>query len=397
MSSTNKTVVVGVTGGIAAYKSAELVSRLYKAGISVQVIMTENATRFITPLTLRTLSGNPVLTDAFQEDNRWRVQHIGIAEEADLLVIAPATANIIAKIAHGLADDLLSTVVLATRAPLLLVPAMNTNMFTNPVVQENLATLRKRGFHVLEPDEGELACGVSGKGRMPEVDVIFRRVWELLAPRTDFAGKTLLITSGPTQEDIDPVRYITNRSTGRMGLALAHQAMARGGKVILVTGPTNLPLPEGASIVRVRSAREMFERAKEYYPHCDIVIGAAAVADYRPRTYSEQKVKKSDDDLVIELTRNPDILGELGRDKRNRILVGFAAETGDLIANGEAKMKKKNLDLLVANDVTLDGAGFGVDTNIVTIISRKGEITSLPKMSKDDLARIILDKIAELF
>lgn len=392
-----KTVVVGVTGGIAVYKIAELVSRLTKEGIDVHVIMTANATKFVTPLTFRTLSGNPVLTDTFEENSSWRVQHIGVAEAADLLVISPATANIIAKMAHGLADDLLSTVVLATKAPVLVVPAMNTYMFNNRVVQDNIVRLREYGIYVIEPAEGELACGVTGKGRLPEVEVIYEKIMDLLYPRQDFQGKNILITSGPTREDIDPVRFITNHSTGKMGQALAREAVKRGGKVILVSGPTNLPPPHGVHLVSVRSAMEMYARVREYYPQCDVVIGAAAVADYRPKTFSEQKVKKNEGDLVIELARNPDILAELGRDKGERILVGFAAETEDIIDNAKTKMEKKNLDLLVANDVTLEGAGFGSDTNIVTIMFRDGKVLSVPRISKEELARVILDKIAELF
>ncbi|ADI01636.1 MAG TPA: bifunctional phosphopantothenoylcysteine decarboxylase/phosphopantothenate--cysteine ligase CoaBC [Syntrophothermus lipocalidus] len=393
----NKTVGIGVSGGIAAYKTADLVSRLAKAGADVHVIMTRNATRFVTPLTFRTLSGNPVLVDSFEENNRWKVQHIGVAEEIDVLVICPATANIIGKMAHGLADDLLSTVVLATRAPILVVPAMNTNMYANRIVQDNLQRLREYGFHVLEPEEGELACGAKGKGRLPDIEGIYHKIMSLLNPRLDFAGKTVLVTSGPTREAIDPVRFISNRSTGKMGHALARAALARGAKVILVSGPTDLPVPLGVEYVPVTSAEEMYRRVRDYYRDCDVVIGAAAVADYRPRQFSQQKLKKGDSDLVIELTRNPDILAELGKDKGNRILVGFAAETQDLIANAVDKMHKKNLDLLVANDVTLEGAGFGTDTNIVTIISRQGDTTPLPGMAKSDLANVILDRISELF
>lgn len=392
-----KTVIMGITGGIAAYKSADLVSRLYKAGNRVHVIMTPNATQFIAPLTFRTLSGNPVLIDSFQEDSRWRVQHIGLAEEADLMVISPATANIIAKMAYGLADDLLSTVVLAARAPILVVPSMNTNMYNNPVVQDNLCRLRDRGFHILEPAEGELACGVTGKGRLPEVDEIYTKITELLFPRRDYEGKVVLITSGPTQEAMDPVRYLTNRSTGKMGLALAQEVINRGGDVILITGPTHLSPPAGACVVPVTSAREMYDEVLRLYPQCDIVIGAAAVADYRPKAYSGQKVKKKEGDLVIELARNPDILAELGKKKGDHILVGFAAETEDLLVNAQAKMDKKNLDVLIANDVTQDGAGFGSDTNIVTIMARDSEPLPLPQMLKGQLAAVILDKIAGLF
>ena len=392
-----KTVVVGVTGGIAAYKTADLVSRMAKSGADVHVIMTRNATKFITPLTFRTLSGNPVLVDSFEENSRWKVQHIGIAEAADILVVCPATANIIAKMAHGLADDLLSTVVLAIRAPVLVVPAMNTNMYDNRIVQDNIGKLRAYGLHILEPEEGKLACGADGKGRLPDVDIILREVVNLLSPRQDFAGKTVIVTSGPTREAIDPVRFISNRSTGKMGHALAKAAAVRGARVILVSGPTSLEVPSGVEYVPVTSAQEMYDRVCNYYGECDVVIGAAAVADYRPAKFSQQKVKKGEGELFIELTRNPDILAELGKNKGNRILVGFAAETQDLINNAVDKLRKKNLDLLVANDVTLEGAGFAVDTNVVTIISRNGDTTPLPAMRKSELANVILDRVADLF
>ncbi|MCR4400367.1 MAG: bifunctional phosphopantothenoylcysteine decarboxylase/phosphopantothenate--cysteine ligase CoaBC [Syntrophomonadaceae bacterium] len=391
-----RTIVVGVTGGIAAYKSAELVSRLRKEGFAVHVIMTRNACRFVAPLTFRTLSGNPVLCDTFEEDGPWAVQHVGVAEAADLLVIAPATANIIAKMAHGLADDLLSTVVLATAAPVLVVPSMNSTMLVSAVVQENLRTLRQRGVTILEPAEGELACGVSGPGRLPEPADIVARIRELLAPAADLAGKTVLITSGPTQEDIDPVRFITNRSSGKMGFALARQALRRGARVLLVSGPTALPAPAGAEVFWVRSARDMCARTLELLPQSDVVIGAAAVADYRPRHVSRQKVKKGDGELHIELERNPDILAEVARCKGARVTVGFAAETEDVLANARVKMEKKKLDLLVANDVTMEGAGFGVDTNVATILSPDGRAESLPRMSKEQLADEILDRVVAL-
>ncbi|MGE5371861.1 MAG: bifunctional phosphopantothenoylcysteine decarboxylase/phosphopantothenate--cysteine ligase CoaBC [Solirubrobacterales bacterium] len=389
------TIGIGITGGIAAYKVTDLVSRLTKEGNDVHVVMTQNATKIIPPLPLRTLSGNPVLTDTFEETSRWKVQHIGFAEAIDILVIVPATANIIAKMAHGIADDLLSTEVLATKAPILVCPAMNTNMFENPVTQENIEILRRRGMYILEPAEGELACGVKGKGRLPEIETVYQSVMEILAPVQDLAGKTVLITAGATCEDIDPVRFITNRSTGKMGYALAEQALRRGARVILVTG-AGLSEPGGATVVPVRSALEMYEASMRYFPESDIVIGAAAVADYRPQAYSDQKVKKSDDDLVIRLVRNPDILKEMGQQKGNRILIGFAAETQDLIQNGKAKLASKNLDLLIANDVTEDGAGFGADTNIVTLLSPGGETKQYQKMPKVEVAKIILDATAAL-
>ena len=395
--SNQKTVVVGITGGIAAYKAADLVSRLYKGGFNVQVVMTERAARFISPLTLRTLSNNPVLIDMFDETGTRKVQHIGVAEEADIVVVAPATANIMARMACGMADDLLSTIILATRAPILIAPSMNTNMYDKPATQDNIKTLKNRGIIVMEPAEGELACGVSGRGRLPETETIYNRIIELLEDRhQDLINKTILITAGATQEDIDPVRFITNRSSGKMGYALASEAARRGAKVFLVSGPTCLPDPEGADIWRVRSAREMNDICHQLFDQVDIVIGAAAVADYRPLDYSDRKLKKTDDDLVIKLTRNPDILEGLGKRKNHQVLVGFAAETNDLVQNARKKMLKKNLDLLVANDLTVEGAGFAVDTNIVTLLFKDGMEENLPCLSKSEVAGIILDTILEI-
>ena len=395
--SKQKTVVIGVTGGIAAYKVADLVSRLYKNGFNVQVVMTEHATRFISPLTLRTLSNNPVLVDMFDESGTHKVQHIGVAEEADIMVIAPATANIVAKMACGMADDLLSTIILATTAPVLIAPSMNTNMYDKQVTQDNLRTLKSRGVLVLEPAEGDLACGVTGRGRLPAIETIYDRIIEVLEDHPqDLLNKAILITAGATQEDIDPVRFITNRSTGKMGYALASEAARRGARVLLVSGPTALPDPPGVEIWRVRSAGEMNDICQQLFDQVDIVIGAAAVADYRPLDYSEQKLKKNDDDMVIKLTRNPDILEGLGKRKQHQILVGFAAETHDLIQNARQKMQKKNLDLLVANDLTAEGAGFAVDTNIVTLLFEDGTEKSLPCLSKSEVAGIILDNILNI-
>lgn len=391
-----KTIAVGVTGGIAAYKIADLVSRLTKDGFDVHVIMTESATKFVTPLTMRTLSANPVLVDMFDDSSTWRVQHIGIAEQADLMVIAPATANIVAKMACGLADDLLSTILLATRAPILVVPSMNTNMYENPMVQENLNKLKKLGYEILEPAEGELACGVSGKGRLPDIQDIYQKVLDTLNPVRDMENRTVLITAGATVEDIDPVRFITNRSTGRMGYCIAKEAANRGARVILVSGPTTLEDPIGVEVHKVRSASEMHALCMKLYVESDIVIGAAAVADYRPAEYCCEKMKKSDDDLVLRLTRNPDIIGGMGLEKGNRILVGFAAETNDVLTNGLAKLQKKNLDLLVANDVTMEGAGFGGETNIVTLLANDGNVKPFPVMSKNEVARVIIDAVANI-
>ncbi|MGI6550331.1 MAG: bifunctional phosphopantothenoylcysteine decarboxylase/phosphopantothenate--cysteine ligase CoaBC [Syntrophomonadales bacterium] len=395
--SDKKTVVVGITGGIAAYKIADLVSRLYKNGFNVQVVMTEHATRFISPLTLRTLSNNPVLVDMFDDSGTRKVQHIGVAEEADIVVVAPATANIIARMACGMADDLLSTIILATRAPVLIAPSMNTNMYDKQVTQDNIQTLKNRGVLVMEPSEGALACGVTGRGRLPEIESIYDRIIEVLeGRRQDLTGKTILITAGATQEDIDPVRFITNRSSGKMGYALASDAARRGARVLLVSGPTALPDPEGVEVWRVRSAREMNDICQELFEQVDIVIGAAAVADYRPLDYSERKLKKTDDDMVIRLARNPDILEGLGKRKKDQILVGFAAETNDVVQNARQKMYKKNLDLLVANDLTAEGAGFAVDTNIVTLLFKDGTEKNLPCLSKSEVAGIILDTVLEI-
>ncbi|NLV15852.1 MAG: bifunctional phosphopantothenoylcysteine decarboxylase/phosphopantothenate--cysteine ligase CoaBC [Syntrophomonadaceae bacterium] len=388
-----KNVVVGITGGIAAYKMADLVSRLSKNGFNVHVVMTEAATRFIAPLTLRTLSNNPVLTDMFEEYSEWKVQHIGVAEAADIIVIAPATANFLAKMRCGLADDLLSTVVLATRAPVLAAPSMNTNMLDNPVTQDNIKALKDRGILFIEPAEGELACGVSGRGRLPDVDIIYQNISDILNSKKDLQGKTVLITAGPTQEDIDPVRFITNRSTGKMGYALAQEAINRGARVLLVSGPTSLAVPVNAEIYRVRSAVEMNEICIELFDQADIVVATAAVADYRPLSYSDQKIKKKDGDLTLKLARNPDILEGLGQRKKHQILIGFAAETSNLIENARVKMQKKNLDYLVANDLTREGAGFGVETNICSLIFRDGTVKNLPQMSKADVARIIFDSL----
>ena len=393
-----KTVVVGITGGIAAYKIAELVSRLYKNGFNVQVVMTKHATRFITPLTLRTLSNNPVLVDMFDESGTHRVQHIGVAEEADILVIAPATANIIAKMACGIADDLLSTIVLATRAPVLLAPSMNTNMYDHPATQDNIRKLKDRGVTILEPAEGELACGVTGRGRLPEIETIYDKIIDVLEDRPrDLVNKTILVTAGATQEDIDPVRFITNHSTGKMGYALAAAAVRRGARVFLVSGPTYLTVPDGVESRQVRSAREMNDICHELFGQVDVVIGAAAVADYRPLDYSDEKLKKNDNDMVIKLTRNPDILEGLGNRKQHQILVGFAAETSDVILNARQKMQKKNLDLLVANDITDEGAGLARDTKIVTLLFKDGREEKLPLMSKLEVAGVILDAVLELF
>lgn len=396
-----KTIGVGITGGIASYKIADLVSKLKKDGLDVIVMMTKGAEQFISPLTFKTLSGREVATDLWSESLEYKVQHIGIAEQLDLLVIAPATANFIAKMAHGIADDLLSTVAVANTAPVLVVPAMNTNMYKNPIVQDNLHKLQTYGCSVMEPASGQLACGVEGKGRLPEIDDIYCEIIKLLNPKNDLAGKRLMVNAGSTCEDIDPVRFITNRGTGKMGYAIAREAAERGADVILVSGKTYLDVPANVQFVEVWSAEEMCQVMLEHQPACDIIIGSAAVGDFRIAKVAEQKIKKTGDDnqnLVIELVGTPDILKEMGKNKQaNQIMVGFAAETENLLQNAKKKLESKNLDFIVANDVTIEGAGFATDTNIVTFISRAGEVVSLPKMQKDDVAAAILDRVVELF
>jgi phosphopantothenoylcysteine decarboxylase/phosphopantothenate--cysteine ligase len=391
---TNKTVVVGVTGGIAAYKAAEVVSRLKKLGADVYCIMTEGAQAFLTPLTLRTLSGNPVIKNMFDEPVKWNVEHVAIADVADFFLIAPATANVIGKIASGIADDFLTTAVMATRAKVILAPAMNVNMYTNPIVQNNIQKLKELGYLFIGPKEGNLACGYTGKGKMSEPEDIVEFI--LGIDKKDLLGMNILLTAGPTREPIDPVRYITNRSSGKMGYALAQCAQRRGAKVTLVSGPTNLGKPQGVDIISVETANEMFSAVKSNYEKHDVIIKSAAVADYRPQNYQEQKIKKSDDDLEIKLERNPDILSFLGENKGNRILVGFAAETNDLKENAQNKLIKKNVDMIVANDVTAKNAGFGCDTNKVTIYYRDGSEKDIPLLTKDEVANIILDEILKL-
>jgi len=395
-----RTVGIGITGGIAAYKIAELVSKLKKNDIDVVVIMTEAATRFISPLTFRTLSGREVLTSLWETSQEWKVQHVGIAEELDLLVIAPATANFIAKMAYGLADDLLSTIVLANTAPVLVVPSMNTNMFLNAIVQDNMKKLQSFGYHFMDPATGMLACGVSGVGRLPEIEDIYQQIINMLTPNQDLAGKKVMVNAGTTYEDIDPVRFIANRGTGKMGYCIAQEALNRGAEVILVSGKSNLLPPAGTHFVEIWAAEEMCEVMLSHQSTCDIIIGAAAVGDFCIAQIMEQKLKKNDDRserLVIELVGTPDILATLGQNKRDgQIMVGFAAETQNLLENAQKKLKKKNLDFIVANDVTMEGAGFAVDTNIVTFIDRDGTVSSLPKMSKEDVATAIIDKVVAL-
>ena len=390
-----KTIVLGVTGGIACFKAAALASMLVKQHANVQVIMTENATKFVTPLTFEQLTGRKALTDTFDRNFQHSVEHIAVADRADLVLIAPATANIIAKLAHGLADDMLTTTVLACDCPKAIAPAMNTKMYENPVTQDNLATLRRYGWEVAEPASGHLACGTEGKGRLPEPEELLELCLHAIAREKDLRGKRVLVTAGPTREALDPVRYLTNRSSGRMGYAIAKAAARRGAEVTLVSGPTALPRPGYMEIVDVESAREMFDAVTSRAPDMDIIIKAAAVADYRPADVAEDKIKKKDGDLSIPLERTRDILGTLGQRKREgQFLCGFSMETRDLIENSRKKLTKKNLDMVAANNVKVEGAGFGVETNVLTLITAEGE-KELPLMSKDAAADALLDAILE--
>jgi len=358
--------------------------------------MTRAAANFVTPLTFREMSGNPVAADMWAEPQEWNVEHVALANWADAFLLAPATANVIGKLAAGIADDMLTTTVLATKAPVAVAPAMNSNMYLNPLVQGNIARLTALGYHFLPPEEGLLACGEEGPGRLPDPAAIVDKLDALLGGRTDLAGKRVLVTAGPTREPIDPVRYISNRSSGKMGYALAAAAAARGATVTLVTGPTELSSPPRATVVKVETAQEMRQAVLAEFAGADVVIKAAAVADYRPQTAATQKIKKRADNLTLALTKNPDILAELGALKSGQLLVGFAAETEDLLAHAGEKLARKNLDLIVANDVTLAGAGFGADTNIVKLLYPGGRVEELPLMAKEALADVILDKIGDL-
>ena len=383
-------IVLGVTGGIAGYKALELVRLLVQDSCSVRVVMTREATEFVTPLSFQTLSGLPVATDLFSLTQESEIGHINLADTADLLVIAPATANIVAKLAAGIADDLLTTVVLATQAPLLVVPSMNVHMLAHPMVQANLAKLRAAGTHVMEAAAGYLACGYEGKGRLPEPAAIVEQIRALLRPR-DLAAEKIIVTAGPSREPLDPVRFISNRSSGKMGYALARAAARRGAQVVLVSGPTALAPPEGVRTVPVVTAEEMRAAVLAEFDSATAVFMAAAVADYRPRSTSNSKMKRAGDAIRLDFIPNPDIVAELGDRKRHQIVVGFAAETESLVENARAKLQRKNLDLLVANDITAEGSGFDVDTNAVTLLDRDGTATPLPVMSKDTVADRIYD------
>lgn len=399
MNLTGREIVLGVTGGIAAYKSAALVSRLRHLGANVHVIMTRNATEFVAPLTFQTLSSNQVATDTFRAPEYWNVEHVALAKRAEVFVIAPATANIIAKMACGIADDMLSTTVLATKAPILLAPAMNTGMWTAAATQENIRTLRNRGVLTIGPGNGMLACGDSGDGRMSEPEDIVQAIDEILNPRKDLQGLRVLITAGATRERLDPVRFLTNDSSGKMGFALAEAARDRGAEVTVVCGSVSVPVPEGVRILRIESALELYEAMMQNCAGQDIIIQAAAVADYRFKEIRNEKMKKQAGQacLTLELVENPDIARAVGEQKRpGQILIGFAAETEHLLENAANKLAKKNLDMIVANDVTRAGAGFNVDTNIATLITRDGQ-TEMPLQTKRSLAEAILDKAKSLY
>lgn len=387
-----KNIVVGVTGGIAAYKSCELVRGLVKKEASVQVVMTKNATEFITPLTLQTLSGRKVAINTFDLEWESEIGHISLADNADLIVVAPATASFIGKVAGGIADSLLSTIILATKAPIVLCPAMNVNMYENPAVQDNIAKLRERGLAIMEPGEGELACGWEGKGRLPEIEVILGEIEKKLTPN-DMSTEKVLVTAGATREFIDSVRYISNPSSGKMGYAIAKEALNRGAEVILVSGKTNLcPIP-GAKLIQVENSDDMYKSVMEHLDWSTVVIKAAAVGDYTPEKTENGKIKKDDKGRILKLKRTQDILEQIGKKKNSRIVVGFAAETENLIKNAQDKLKRKNADLIVANDISQTGAGFEEDTNIAHFVYGENSTEELPLMPKSILAQKILDKI----
>lgn len=397
MNLTGRNIVLGITGGIAAYKSAEIVSRLRHSGANVHVIMTRNATEFVAPLTFRTLSANPVAINTFEAPEYWNVEHVALAKWADLFVIAPATANILAKMAHGIADDMLSTTVLATKAPVLVAPAMNTGMWTAEATRVNVAVLESRGVLFCGPESGILACGDEGAGRMSEPEDIVRQIDEILNARKDLAGKKVLVTAGATRERLDPVRFLTNDSSGKMGFAIAEAARDRGAEVTLIKGNTTAPVPAGIRIEEIESAQDMLRMMKKAVPGQDIVIQAAAIADYRPVQVSKTKIKKkAGEPITLQLTENPDIAKSIGGiKKKHQTFVGFAAETDHVKKNAEAKLSAKNLDLIVANDVTRPGAGFNADTNIVTLITHDSS-EDLPMMSKRKVAEAILDKVLSI-
>lgn len=389
-----KHILLGVTGSIAAYKIANLASMLVKLNADVHVIMTKNAKQFISPITFETLTGNKVIDDTFERNSGYHVAHIAMAAEADVVMIAPATANVIAKLAHGIADDMLTSTMLACTAPVLVSPAMNTHMYENPVTQENMEKLGSLGYKLIEPSSGYLACGDTGKGKMPEPEMLCECILQEIACEKDMLGKKVLITAGPTRESLDPVRYITNHSTGKMGYALAENAARRGAEVILVSGPTQLKKPRFVKVVDVITAEEMFRAVEKEFDRQDIVVMSAAVADYRPATVADQKIKKSDGEMSIPLERTTDILGTLTPRKKQQFICGFSMETEHMLENSRAKLERKHLDMIVANNLKVAGAGFGTDTNIVTVITKESS-EELPIMTKEEVAGAIFDRILD--
>lgn len=391
-----KTILLGVTGGIAAYKAAALASALVKLNAAVEVVMTKNATEFITPLTFEELTGRRVMVDTFDRNFQHQVEHISLAQRTDLMIVAPATANVCAKLAHGLADDMLTTTALACRCPKLIAPAMNTNMYENPVTQDNLNLLRRYGWEVIEPASGRLACGAVGKGKLPEPEELVQYILRAVAKEKDLAGKRVLVTAGPTREALDPVRFITNHSSGKMGYAIAKAAMLRGAEVTLVTGPTAIAAPAFVKVINISSAQEMFEAVAAEAPTADLIIKAAAVADYTPCHVADHKMKKSDTDLSIPLKRTVDILKYLGENRREgQIICGFSMETENMLENSRSKLTKKGVDMICANNLKEAGAGFSVDTNVITLITAD-DVCQLPLMSKEDVADAILTKAIQL-
>lgn len=391
----NKTVVIGVTGGIAVYKALDVISALRKKDINVHVIMTKSATEFVSLLTFQSISQNLVTVSMFDEPKAWEIQHISLAKKADLFLVAPATANIIGKVANGIADDMLSTTIMATKAKVIFAPAMNTNMYENVIVQGNIKKLKEYGYKFIEPDSGRLACGDTGKGKFPKPDIIVDRVLQELYDKKDLFNKNVLVTAGPTRANIDPVRFISNNSTGKMGYEIAIEARNRGANVTLISGPTNLKAPEGINFIKVTENEQMYNEVFKVYDNMDIVIKAAAVADYKAKEFSNQKIKKSSGDLNLVLTRDRDILKSLGEKKTHQILVGFAAESENLLENAKGKLQRKNLDYILANDITAKDIGFASNDNKVTIISKDGNLVPLEKMSKRSVARTLFDIIME--
>lgn len=388
-----KCVVVGVSGGVAVYKALDVISRLRKKDVEVHVIMTKSATEFVTPLSFQSLSQNMVITDMFAEPKAWEIQHISLAKKADLMLIVPATANIIGKVANGIADDMLSTTIMATKAPVVFCPAMNTNMYENPIVQRNINLLKELGYEFIEPASGRLACGDEGKGKLQDTEIIAEETLRRLHSTNDLVGKKVVVTAGPTIVPIDPVRILTNRSSGKMGYSIAEEARDRGAEVVLISGPTSLRKPNGIKVIDVKTNEDMFNAIKNEFEDADIVIKSAAVADYKAKNYSSEKIKKTGDDLNLIFERDRDILKTLGDIKENQILVGFAAESSNLKENAKGKLERKNLDYIVANDISKPETGFASDENKVTIISKSGEEVSLEKMSKREVAKNIFDII----